>query len=87
LLATGLPPSNKKQHQPLGDKCQLNPILLISRGLDPATLASSTLWWKGPQWFSQEPSSWHTTELNAPTENLEIKNVHVAILQTPDDIT
>jgi hypothetical protein len=28
---------------------QSNPADLISRGLDPTTLASSTLWWKRPQ--------------------------------------
>jgi hypothetical protein len=66
---------------------QSNPTDLISRGLDPTTLASSRLWWNGPQWLSHEPSSWPTTEFSTPTENLEIRNVHVATLQTPDDIT
>ena len=31
--------------------------------------------------------SWPATEVNTPTENLEIKNVHVALLQPPEDIT
>jgi hypothetical protein len=59
---------------------------LISRGVEPTTLATSTLWWKGPQWLTQEPSSWPTTEFNTPTEILEIRNVHVAI-HSPEDIT
>jgi hypothetical protein len=66
---------------------QSNPADLISRGMDPKTLASSTLWWKGPQWLSQEPSSWPATEVNTPAEHLEIRTVHVATLQIPDDIT
>jgi hypothetical protein len=46
----------------------------------------STLWWKGRQWLSQEPSIWPTTEVNTPTENLEIRNVHVSLLQPPEDM-
>ena len=66
---------------------QSNPADLIKRGTDPSTLATSTLWWKGPQWVSQEPSSWPTTEINTPTENLEFRKIHIAILQHPEDIT
>jgi len=64
---------------------QSNPADLISRGIDPSTLTTSTLWWKGPQWLSQEPSSWPTTEFNTPTEALEVRKVHVACLQIPED--
>jgi hypothetical protein len=66
---------------------QSNPADLISRGTDPTTLSNSTLWWNGPQWLSQEPSSWPATEFNAPTENLEIRKVHVALLRPPEDLT
>jgi hypothetical protein len=66
---------------------QSNPADFISRGIEPTTLSTSTLWWKGPQWLSQEPSSWPTTEVNTPTDNLEISHVHLACLQTPEDIT
>jgi len=65
---------------------QSNPADLISRGIEPTTLSTSTLWWKGPQWLSQEPSSWPTTEINTPIDHLEIRNVHIACLQTPEDI-
>jgi hypothetical protein len=66
---------------------QSNPADLISRGINPSTLSASALWWKGPSWLSKAPYSWPTTELNIPTENLEIRNVHVALLQPPEDIT
>jgi hypothetical protein len=64
---------------------QSNPADLISRGVEP-TLSTSTLWWKGPQWLTQEPSSWPATEFNTPTENLEIRYVHV-VFHPPEDIT
>jgi len=66
---------------------QSNSADLISRGIEPTTLSTFTLWWKGPHWLSQEPSSWPTTEINTPTDNLEIRNMHIACLQTPEDIT
>ena len=66
---------------------QSNSADLISRGIVPSTLSTSTLWWKGPQWLSQEPSSWPTTEVNTPIDSLEIRNVHVALLQPPEHIT
>jgi hypothetical protein len=65
---------------------QSNPADLISRGVEPTTLTTFTLWWKGPQWLTQEPSSWSVTEFKTPTEILEIRNVHVAI-HPPEDIT
>jgi hypothetical protein len=66
---------------------QSNPADPISRGTDPTTLSRSTLWWKGPKWLSQEPPSWPATEVNAPTENLEVRKAHVALLQPLEDLT
>jgi len=66
---------------------QSNPVDFISRGIEPTTLSTSTLWWKGPQWLSQEPYSWPTTEIITPTDNLEFRKVHIACLQPPEDIT
>ena len=68
--------------------CQLSPILLISsqEELNPQ-LFQHPLWWKGPKWLIQEPSSWPTTEDNTPTEHLEMRNVHVALRQHPEDFT
>jgi hypothetical protein len=65
---------------------QSNPTDLISKGVEPATLSTSTLWWKEPQWLTKDPFSWSTVEINTPTENLEIRNAHVALLQAPEDI-
>jgi hypothetical protein len=64
---------------------QSNPADLISRGVEPSTLSTSTLWWKGPKWLTQEPSSWPAADFNTPLENLEIRNVHIAV-QPPEDI-
>jgi hypothetical protein len=58
---------------------QSNPADLISRRVEPTTLSTSTLWWKGPQWLTQEPSSWPVTEFNTPADILEVRNVHVAV--------
>jgi len=65
---------------------QSNPADLISRVIYSTTLSTSTLWWKGPQWLSQEQFCWPTTEVNIPTDKLEFRNVHVACLPTPEDI-
>jgi hypothetical protein len=66
---------------------QSNPADLVSRGVEPITLSTFTLWWKGPQWLIQEPSNWPATEVNTPTEHLEMINVHVAFQQPPEGIT
>jgi hypothetical protein len=62
------------------------PADLISRGVEPTTLSTSTLWWKGPPWLTQEPFTSPTTKFNTKTEILEIRNVHVAV-HPPEDIT
>jgi hypothetical protein len=64
-----------------------NPADLISRGINPTTLSTSTLWWRGLQWLLQEPFFWPAMNLNALTENMEIRNVHVALLQPQEGIT
>jgi hypothetical protein len=64
---------------------QPNPADLISRGVEPTTLSTSTLWWKGPQWLTQDPSSWPAAIVNTPLDNLEIRNVHITA-QSPEDI-
>ena len=66
---------------------QSNPADLISREVEPTTLSKSTLWWKGPQWLTQEPFSWPAPEVNTPTEHLEVRNVRGALLQPPEDFT
>jgi len=59
----------------------------ISRGIELTTLSTCTLWWTGEKWLSQEPSSWTTTETKTLTNKLEIRNVYIACLQIPEDIT
>jgi hypothetical protein len=59
---------------------QSNPTNLISQGTELATLASSPLWWKGPQWQLQEPSNWPNLEIGTSTDNLEVRNVHIAVV-------
>jgi len=66
---------------------QSNPADLISRGIEPTTLSTSTLWWNGPPWLLQQPSSWPKTEVNSTTDNLEIRKVRLACIQPPEDIT
>jgi len=65
---------------------QSNPADLTSRGTEPSTLPTSTPWRKGPHRSSQELSSWPTTEVTTTTDNLEIINVHVPLLQ-PLEVT
>jgi hypothetical protein len=46
-----------------------NPADLISRGINPTVLSTSTLWWHGPQWLSQRPSYWPLTNFKISTEH------------------
>ena len=59
-----------------------NPAHLISRGIEATAVSTSTLWWKCPQWLTRQPSDWPRTVVNTPTENLELTNVHVAVLHS-----
>ena len=61
-----------------------NPADFISPGIEATALSTSTLWWKGPQWLTQQPSDWPKTVVNTPTENLEVRNVHVAVLHSEE---
>jgi len=38
-----------------------NPADIASREMDPDSLLSSRLWWKGPPWLSQGPGTWPTS--------------------------
>ena len=42
-----------------------NPVDLASRGTSAAKLKKSCLWWEGPPWPSQHPSTWPTQPVNA----------------------
>lgn len=66
---------------------QSNSANLISQGTELPTLPSSALWWKGPQWQLQEPSTWPNLEISTSTDNLEVRNVHVAAVHVQEDVT
>lgn len=65
---------------------QSNPANLISQGTELATLLSLALWWKGPQWQLQEPSTWPNLETSTSKDNLEVWNVHVAAVHVQEDV-
>ena len=46
-----------------------NPADVISRGIDPAELLTSELWWHGPAWLSKDCSNWPISE------NIDLENV------------
>ena len=86
-MATESPLSKKKQLQLHGDLCHLNPILLISsqEGLFLQHL-------QHPHCGGRDHNGSHRShpaglEFNTPTENMEVRKVHVARLQPPEDIT
>ncbi|XP_076382083.1 uncharacterized protein LOC143260481 [Megalopta genalis] len=55
-----------------------NPADIISRGIQPATLKSTRLWWYGPTWLSKDSNWWPKSEnliVNQASEDtLEHKN-------------
>lgn len=53
LIQTELP-SAEWRHVPTKD----NPADLATRGVTPAELCSSRLWWNGPPWLSQSEDAW-----------------------------
>jgi len=62
-----------------------NPADLISRGADPTTLSTLTLWWNSPEWIIKEISAWPDILVVNSTEVLEIKKVHIALTDKTDD--
>ena len=58
-----------------------------SRGTEVTTLVKSTLWWKGPQWLTQEPSCWPNLQPPNPTSDLEVCHVHIATEHHQEDLT
>lgn len=66
---------------------QANPADIISRGMDLETLLSSTLWWNGPHWLLLDSTSWPASEFEASTDTSEIRTVHVARMDTNEDLT
>jgi hypothetical protein len=69
------------RHVPSAD----NPADLISRGIEPTALSTSTLWWNGPSWIVMDISEWPDNQLTTSTYKLELRKVHVALTDLTDD--
>ncbi|XP_011883956.1 PREDICTED: uncharacterized protein LOC105571094 [Vollenhovia emeryi] len=58
-----------------------NPADCGTRGLSPNQLANHSIWWTGPSWLLQEPSSWpHPPQLWIQETMLEKRFTHVAVI-------
>ena len=80
-----MPLFKKKQLQHHGDMSHLNPILLISFQ-EELNLQLC----QHPHYGGKDHNGLHkrhpaATEVNTPTEHLEVRNVHGALLQPPED--
>ncbi|XP_036142109.1 uncharacterized protein LOC118645343 [Monomorium pharaonis] len=57
-----------------------NPADILSRGLNPRELASSSIWWHGPTFLQQSDELWPNSEFVRTTKNLpEQRQCHAAI--------
>lgn len=49
-----------------------NPADCATRGLAPSQLSEHSIWWTGPRWLSQQPSTWpQYPQLPSQNDNLE----------------
>ncbi|XP_075150654.1 uncharacterized protein LOC142224752 [Haematobia irritans] len=65
-----------------------NPADLGSRGLSPAELAVSTLWWHGPEWLCSDSSWWDVSDLTPLETDVELRAVktHASFFTNYKDI-
>ncbi|XP_075150880.1 uncharacterized protein LOC142224988 [Haematobia irritans] len=65
-----------------------NPADLGSRGVSPAELAVSTLWWHGPEWLCSDSSQWDISELTPLETDVEVRAVrtHASFFTNYEDI-
>ncbi|XP_076549197.1 uncharacterized protein LOC117611418 [Osmia lignaria lignaria] len=55
-----------------------NPADIISRGMTPSALVTSTLWWSGPTWLSRDARHWPVSGIST-TEVPEARAVKVSL--------
>lgn len=67
----------------------MNPADLATRGIDAAELSTSSLWWHGPTWLSQDKIAWPlSVKPNADMEeNSELRKTATVFLSTCDFMT
>ncbi|XP_075150703.1 uncharacterized protein LOC142224804 [Haematobia irritans] len=65
-----------------------NPADLGSRGVSPAELAVSTLWWHGPDWLCSDSSRWDIGDLTPLETDVEVRAVktHASFFTNDEDI-
>ncbi|XP_018396277.1 PREDICTED: uncharacterized protein LOC108774625 [Cyphomyrmex costatus] len=73
-----LVPEAKWHHVPSAQ----NPADMLSRGTTVDQLKSSSLWWNGPTWLTQE-DQWPKIKPNMPTDNLKLSEENVLVAVTP----
>ncbi|KAK2578491.1 hypothetical protein KPH14_002052 [Odynerus spinipes] len=67
-----------------------NPADIISRGICPAALSDSSLWWNGPEWLVKEVGDWpmvETTTVDAPEEREQAPAILTATISAFDLFT
>ncbi|XP_075150612.1 uncharacterized protein LOC142224708 [Haematobia irritans] len=68
-----LVPTAQWRHVPTHD----NPADLGTRGCRPQDLENNMLWWKGPSWITDPPSTWPKKNIVAPSEPKRVQTLHV----------
>ena len=60
-----------------------NPADLVSKGVMPAELIKSSIWWEGPTWLNHSPARWpRRPHINRGQELPDIK-LTVLVMQSP----
>ncbi|XP_044574134.1 uncharacterized protein LOC123258335 [Drosophila ananassae] len=64
-------------------RSEFNPADLASRGVAPQDLASSNLWWNGPQWLQLPKEQWPTPIESVPETELEQRPIKCNLAKLP----
>ncbi|XP_066590622.1 uncharacterized protein [Prorops nasuta] len=63
-----------------------NPADLATRGVDPDTLKSTSLWWTGPHWLSKSSSCWPKQPSNEKVSEPVVKSMLINQLKEKDTL-